>query len=158
MPVSKKGTPAATASSVKSVSTPTNNGSINIVTEYIFDSFGGSDIKTLMDGNANNLLTLAAGDTVLDCRAYTSVAAGSAGTFDVGNDANWSLGTDGNSLIAALDMNTGGSQRTIIDGNAAQRGITVTTGTGNVTVQSSSDLSASSWQGGVAVRVSQNIA
>lgn len=145
MPVSKKNT--VTATSIAPGVTALNDGTVEALKAAVF---GTSSIKPLLDGTANNLEQYVAGNFIADVVFYTNNASGTAGTVNVGTDANWSLASDADAFITASDANAPGSERTTIAGNAGQSGVSAT-GNANIVITSSADLSASSWQGGVII-------
>lgn len=110
-------------------------------------------VKALLDGNKNTLTTFSQNVLIFDVIFATLAAAGSASTCDIGSDANISAGDVGNTYIDDVDLNSNGAQeRTTIAGNAGQNGTLVTGATGSLTIQSSSDQSASSWSGMVIIQ------
>lgn len=110
-----------------------------------------TDFLSKLDGSTNNLFldSLPAKFIITDVTMVTTNAAGSAATIDVGTSASgWALhGNDQNAFVAAVDANTGGAEeRTTVDANAAENGV-ATNGSANITITSSADISASSYQG-----------
>lgn len=106
----------------------------------------GDAFKALLDGNANNAFALNENEIILDALVVVEAAA-TAGTLDVGVDENWSnLAADGSGLFNDVDLLAPGISRngTLDEANQATlgEGVAVIATTGDVTVQSSTDLTA----------------
>lgn len=116
-------------------------------------------IKALLDTNTNDLWEAPANTFISDVTIRNFDAAGSAGTIDIGVDASWlNGGAVVDAFIDGHDANSGGaSTRMILLDTASQAalasGIGTTTG-GSVTIDSSADLSASSWTGQIEITYS----
>lgn len=118
-------------------------------------SVDSTTAKALLDGNPNTLnLNLPAGAMIIDFAVYTQTAAGSAGTVKVGTDSNWNIGADDDAFIAAHDLNAQGAylmSREDETGAVAAIDGVFASAEADLTIQSSADLSASSWAGGIKV-------
>ncbi len=127
-------------------------GTQGIVRVVDFDS---DTVKALLDGSSNSLnIGAEAGLMIIDFIIYTKTAAGTAGTVKVGTDANWNVASDDDAFVAAHDANAVGgyimSRIDVAGAVAAVNGVAAT-GSSSLTIESSADLSATSWEGGAKV-------
>jgi len=126
------------------------------ITSPVFQAFvTGSVVKPLLDGNTNTVWTAPANTIVINVAILNFSGAGSAGTVDLGIDDTWDTGSaDQDGWIAAADINTFASTVMSLKDEANQTalsaGMSTTTG-GPVTITASTDLSASDWNGAVAI-------
>lgn len=124
----------------------------NVMKSKTFDS---ATVKALLDGNPNSLtVDLDAGAYLYDFVIWTQTASGGAGTVKVGTDANWNVASDDDALVAAHDLNaTGTYKMSVVDAGTATAGVAgmFTSATANLTIESSTDQSASSWVGGITI-------
>ncbi len=117
----------------------------------------GSDVLPLLDGSTNDLWEVPANTFVTNVRIYTETAAGSAGTVNIGMDDQWdAAATDADAFVAGHDLNAQGATVMTLNDAASQTafamGASTQSGqTGSVTITSSGDLSASSWEGLIAI-------
>lgn len=107
-------------------------------------------VKALLDTGANTLATFPTGTVITDVFINTSTPAGSAGTVDIGTDSNWTDASNGDAFVDGFNLNAGGAFRLatqdVSGATSALKGVEATDNA-NVTIQSSADLSASSWTG-----------
>lgn len=113
----------------------------------------GDTVKALMDTTTNNLTTFDANVTIHDVTFISSNSAGTAGTVDIGTDANYLIGADQDCFVAAVDANIPQTQRGSIASNACSAGMFSSAG-GDLTITSSTNLTASSWAGMVVIEYS----
>ena len=112
------------------------------------------ELKALLDGNSNNLFTVKSGDRVLGVEFLVKTAAGAACVVDVGFDAaadgsvadadGWIVGADADSAGFYGSSDDGYDGIYVLGGKAAAAA-------GNVTVTSSSDQSASGFEGQIVI-------
>lgn len=117
----------------------------------------GSDLKALLTGSAQPLLTLSAGDRILDVQVNVTTAVGATCTLNVGANGTFTGSSAvGNAFINAQNINTTASYRMLL--------LTPTSGVnmpacaadgGTVTITSSTDATASSFVGEVVVVYAQ---
>lgn len=112
-------------------------------------------VKAALDTSANTLaVQLPVGTYIYDFVIWTQTAAGSAGTVKVGTDSNWNDASNDDAFVAAHNLNTPGTYKmSVVDSGSATSAVAgiFASGTADLTIQSSADLSASSWVGGISV-------
>ena len=116
----------------------------------------GSAIKNKLNGSPQNLISFPAGTVIVDVVFVTSTAAGSAATVNIGTDAAWSVASDADAFITAVDANAqGGERMALVDAASQAAGALGTAATGpadgNVTITASTDISGSSWNGSATI-------
>ena len=145
-PLSKDATMtnAGVVSVTKGTSATASGITQGLIRTQVVDS---ATLKAKLDGTVNDLFALNAGDTVIECRIHIQTAAGVVGTIDLGPDASLrTAGADPNGYIAAADGNAAANYLSTNDtytGAVLDFGYHTTDGAGNVTVQSSVNLSTS---------------
>lgn len=128
----------------------------NVTTDTITSGFvkykeiSGDDLQALLDGTPNTVMTFNENDMVLDV-ILTTTGAGTAATIDIGTDENWANGTEADTtevdaFIADHDLTGAAISRMTVLDEANQttvvRSVNVTQTTGDMIIQSSSDLTA----------------
>lgn len=125
---------------------------INVTTDAITSGFvkykeiSGDDLQVFLDGTSKTVMTFNENDVVLDV-ILTTTGAGTAATIDIGTDENWANGaTEADAFVADHDLAGAAITRmaTLDEDNqtTVARGILVTQTTGDMTIQSSTDLTA----------------
>ena len=132
-------TAAVTADDVTTVTTD------NVQTGFVqYKVIQGDALQALLDGNANSAMSFSENDVVFDI-IYAATGKAAAGSLDIGVDANWSnLAVDGAGFFNNIDLTSSGITRMITADEASQTtlgmGAAVVSTTGDLTVQSSADL------------------
>lgn len=107
----------------------------------------GSDLKALLDGNSNTLISLLTSDIVVKVDFIVQTASGVVATVDIGPDAAVTGGVaDLKGYIAAANSNAAAkylSDNATYSGAYMDFGFHTAVGSGDITIISSADLSAS---------------
>lgn len=117
----------------------------------------GAALKALLTGSAQTLMTLAAGDRVLDVQVNVTTAVGTTCTLSVGGNATFTGSSPvANAFINAQNINTEASYRmTLLTPTLGVAMIPCAADDGAITVTSSVDASASSFDGEIVVIFAQ---
>ena len=119
-----------------------------------------TQLEALLDTSTNNLFAVKAGDVILDVILFVGTAAGSACTVDIGPDAAAAVGSaDINGCLAAGNANAAGKYSVVdsvtdatahtYSGDLMDDGPITIAADGYITIDSSTDQSASSFIGQV---------
>jgi hypothetical protein len=106
-----------------------------------------SALLPLLDGTEQTLATFNQGTIITDVALVTNNPSAAAATIDIGVDDGFASGDINDAYISDLASNTGAPQRAIIDNTIGAYGNAVEDVTGNLTIQSSADLTLSAYEG-----------